>query len=57
MLSNKYGRFSPDGKEFIITNPKTPRPWVNVISNGDYSIIVTQTGGGIRFEAMPNKIG
>lgn len=49
MLSNKYGKFSSDGKEFIITNPKTPRPWVNVISNGDYSVIVTQTGGGYSF--------
>lgn len=46
---NKYGFFSDDGKEFIITNPFTPRPWVNVISNGDYSIIVSQTGGGFSF--------
>lgn len=46
---NKYGYFSDDGKEFIITNPFTPRPWVNVISNGDYSIIVSQTGGGFSF--------
>ena len=46
---NKYGYFSCDGKEYIITNPFTPRPWVNVISNGDYSFIVSQTGGGFSF--------
>ena len=46
---NKYGYFSDDGKEFIITNPFTPRPWINVISNGDYSIIVSQMGGGFSF--------
>jgi len=46
---NKYGYFSDDGKEFIITNPFTPRPWINVISNGDYSIIISQTGGGFSF--------
>lgn len=49
MLNNKYGYFTEDGKEFVITNPLTPRPWINVISNGDYSLIVTQTGGGYSF--------
>ena len=47
--SNQYGYFSDDGKEYVITNPFTPRPWINVISNGDYSIIVSQTGGGFSF--------
>ena len=46
---NKYGYFSNSGKEYIITNPFTPRPWVNVISNGDYSIVLSQTGGGFSF--------
>ena len=48
-FTNKYGYFSDDGKEYVITNPFTPRPWVNVISNGDYSIIVSQMGGGFSF--------
>ena len=47
--ANRYGYFTEDGKEFVITDPFTPRPWVNVISNGDYSIIVSQTGGGFSF--------
>ena len=46
---NHYGHFSNDGKEYVITNPFTPRPWINVISNGDYSIIVSQMGGGFSF--------
>ena len=46
---NQYGYFSESGKEYIITNPFTPRPWINVISNGDYSIIVSQMGGGFSF--------
>ena len=49
MFECKYGHFSADGREYIITNPFTPRPWVNVISNGDYSIIASQTGGGFSF--------
>ena len=47
--SCKYGYFSTNGREFVITDPRTPRPWINVISNGDYSIIVSQTGGGFSF--------
>ena len=46
---SKYGHFSDDGREFFITNPYTPRPWINVISNGDYSIVVSQMGGGFSF--------
>ncbi len=58
MLDNKYGYFTDDGKEFVITNPYTPRPWINVISNGDYSVIVSQTGGGFSFRgnAEQNRI-
>lgn len=58
MLENKYGYFTEDGKEFVITNPYTPRPWINVISNGDYSLIVSQMGGGFSFRgnAEQNRI-
>ena len=54
----KYGHFSGDGKEYIITTPRTPRPWINVISNGDYGITVSQTGGGYswRTHAQLNRI-
>ncbi len=46
MFPCKYGRFSQNGCEYIINNPKTPRPWSNIISNGEYSILITQTGSG-----------
>jgi len=57
-FKNKYGYFSEDGKEYIITNPQTPRPWVNVISNGDYGFIISQTGSGYswRTHAQLNRI-
>ena len=44
-----YGRFSKDALEFIITNPNTPRPWINYLTNEDYCAIVSQTGGGYSF--------
>ncbi len=53
-----YGHFSPDGREYIITTPRTPRPWINVISNGDYGLTLSQTGGGYswRTHAQLNRI-
>ncbi len=58
MFANKYGHFSADGKEYVITNPRTPRPWVNVVSNGDYGFVVSQTGGGFswRGNAEQNRL-
>ncbi|MBN2540531.1 MAG: glycosyl transferase family 36 [Bacilli bacterium] len=58
MLKNKYGYFSEDGKSYIITNPRTPKPWVNVISNGDYAFMVSQTGGGCswRGNSVQNRL-
>ena len=46
LFRTKYGYFTPDGREYVITRPDTPRPWVNVISNGDYGMMISQTGGG-----------
>ena len=57
-FKTKYGHFSGDGSEYIITTQKTPRPWINVISNGDYGFTVSQTGGGYswRTHAQLNRI-
>jgi cellobiose phosphorylase len=49
LFETKYGYFTEDGKEYVITKPDTPRPWVNIISNGDYGMIVSQTGSGLSF--------
>lgn len=44
-----YGHFSEDGREYIITRPDTPRPWINYLTNGRYCAICSQTGGGHSF--------
>ncbi len=58
MLKNKYGYFNDEKNEYIITNPRTPKPWINVISNSDYSLMVSQTGGGCswRGNAGQNRL-
>ncbi len=57
-FESRYGYFSDDGREYIITTPLTPRPWGNVISNGDYGMMVSQTGSGYswRGNAGQNRI-
>ncbi|HZW39406.1 MAG TPA: glycosyl transferase family 36 [Ignavibacteriaceae bacterium] len=49
-FKTKYGFFSDDGNEYIITDIQTPKPWVNVISNGDYGLVISQTGGGFSWK-------
>lgn len=55
---NRYGYFSDDGREYTVTTPLTPRPWGNIISNGDYGMMVSQTGSGYswRGNAGQNRI-
>ncbi|MBI3242540.1 MAG: glycosyl transferase family 36 [Chloroflexi bacterium] len=57
-FENAYGYFSEDGKEYIITTPITPRPWGNIISNGDYGFMISQNGSGYswRGNAGQNRI-
>jgi cellobiose phosphorylase len=46
---DRYGRFSADGREYIITDPRTPRPWANLISNERLGLAVSQTGSGFTW--------
>ncbi len=44
-----YGHFSPDGTEYVITDPRPPRPWINVIANPRVGLAVSQTGSGFSW--------
>lgn len=58
MLKNKYGHFSDGGASYTITDWRTPRPWINVISNGRWGVTVSQAGGGYSWleHSMLNRI-
>jgi cellobiose phosphorylase len=49
LRDNRYGHFSADGREYVITDPRAPRPWVNVISNPRLGLVVSHTGSGFTF--------
>jgi cellobiose phosphorylase len=57
-FESAYGYFSEDGREYVITTPLTPRPWGNIISNGDYGLMISQNGSGYswRGNAGQNRI-
>lgn len=48
-FETKYGYFTEDGNEYVIKTFKTPKPWINVISNGKYGLVISQTGGGFSW--------
>jgi len=47
--SSRYGRFSEDGREYVVTDPRAPRPWSNVIANPRSGLVVSHTGGGFSW--------
>lgn len=49
MLDSTHGHFDPTGKKYVITDPGTPMPWVNVICNGHYGVVISQNGGGFSW--------
>jgi len=49
MLANRYGHFDDSGRVFRITDPDTPAPWTNVVCNGRYGFVVSQSGGGFSW--------
>ncbi|MBI4372138.1 MAG: glycosyl transferase family 36 [Candidatus Omnitrophica bacterium] len=53
-FESAYGYFTADGREYVITRPDTPRPWVNVICNGDYGLIESQAGSGFSWRDNSN---
>jgi cellobiose phosphorylase len=47
--TDRYGHFSSDGREYVITNPRPPRPWSNLIANERFGLAVSQSGSGFTW--------
>jgi len=45
----KYGYFDDAKKEYVITQPDTPRSWSNYLGSTDYGAIITNNAGGYSF--------
>lgn len=44
-----YGHFDDQNREYVITNPKTPFPWINYLGNEDFFGLISNTAGGYTF--------
>jgi cellobiose phosphorylase len=45
----KYGFFDDDKREYVITTPRTPYPWINFLGTKDFFSIISNTSGGYSF--------
>ena len=45
----KYGYFDDKAREYVITRPDTPLPWINYIGCQSYFGILSATGGGYSY--------
>lgn len=42
----KFGHFDDKKREYVITNPRTPYPWINYLGCEEFFSIITNTAGG-----------
>lgn len=45
----KFGYFDDSSKEYVITTPDTPLPWINYLGSHDFFSLISNTCGGYSF--------
>jgi len=45
----KFGHFDDANREYVITDPQTPWPWINYLGNEDFFSLISNTAGGYSF--------
>jgi cellobiose phosphorylase len=45
----KYGFFDDANREYVISTPKTPYPWINYLGTQDFFSLISNTAGGYCF--------
>lgn len=45
----EYGYFDDNAREFVITEPATPWPWINYLGTEDFFSLISGTAGGYCF--------
>ena len=44
-----FGHFDDANREYVITDPQTPWPWINYLGNEDFFSLISNTAGGYSF--------
>ena len=50
----KFGHFDDQNKEYVITSPRTPLPWINYLGCENFFSLVSNTCGGQSSCASPD---
>ena len=45
----RYGHFDDERREYVITRPDTPLPWINYLGSEEYFALLSNTAGGYSF--------
>ena len=45
----RFGYFDDERREYVITTPRTPLPWINYLGNEDFFTLLSNTAGGYSF--------
>ena len=45
----QFGHFDDAHREYVITNPRTPLPWINYLGSRDFFVLLSNTAGGYAF--------
>ena len=51
----QYGYFDEKNREYVITRPNTPAPWVNYLGSTEYGAIISNNAGGYSFRKSGAK--
>ncbi len=49
MAGTEFGHFDDERREYVITTPKTPLPWINYLGTNGFFSLISNTGGGYSF--------
>lgn len=45
----QYGHFDDAAREYVITEPQTPSPWINYLGSEAFFTLMSNTSGGYSF--------
>ena len=45
----QFGHFDDDAREYVVTTPHTPYPWINYLGSQEFFGLISHTGGGYSF--------
>lgn len=50
-----YGAFDDSLREYVVTRPDTPLPWINYLGVNEYCGLISNTAGGYSFFRDPRE--